>query len=352
VPFYPVEISLTPCGYTNSLPGNDPDLYTTFSSLKVVLNKDLPAGERFSNTITLIANIIKYHNLTKSRDYHPFSINPTVTTHFFATDIFTLGLDLIGNMEYLPGINIDRNTFNYRNYRFRIRPFHYVIMHPNVILQQLFTYGRSYNSDKSGRLNSQDKIEMVSNDYSVLRYELKAIYLSKFHTRFFLIPYYFQNQYYDIAIDAQKKIDLNLPKLNEEGFGCTVGMRYMTFSWGYAEGSFEYERNFDLTYGGNSYTKLKFNTRWENQYFTERFGYLGMLDLINHISEGNPVNFKESADGVQEVGQLEFRVDIMPIFNINRNVSIRPEFDMVYRNFTDRPDTIKNRYWLHLHVLF
>ncbi len=352
VPFYPVEIFFCPAGYTNNLPGNKPELYSSFSSLKVVLNKDLPSSERFSNTVSLITNIIKYHNTTKSRDYHPFSLNPVLTSHFFATDIFTMGLDLAGNVEFLPGLDLDRNTFNYQNYRFRVRPFHYVILHPNLIFQQAFTYGISHNTDKTARLNVNDKLEMVSNDYSILKYEFKTIYLSKFHTRFFFIPYYFRTQYSDVSINAIKKIDNTVPKLNEEGFGLTVGMRYMTFTWGFAEGSFEFERNFDMINDGNSYTKLKFNAKWENQYFTERFGYLLMFDLIRHVSEGDITDFKALSDTYQELGQLELRADVMPIFNLNRNVSLRPEFDCVYRNFTDKPNTIKYRYWLHLHVLF
>lgn len=378
VPFYPIEIFFCPLGYTNNLPGCDPKLYTTLSSLKIVLNKDLPSTEKFSNTVSLVSNIIKYHYHTKSRNYHPFSLNPTITSHFFASDIFTLGLDLVGNLEFIPGSKIDPKTvenlntslvnnpelsseflqsryfetFNYQNYRFRIRPFHYVILTPNVILQQIFTYGKSYNTEKTAKLNSVMKFDMISNDYQILRYDVKAIYLTKFHTRIFLVPYYFKTQFNEIAINEKKQIDKTLPKLKEEGFGCAFGMRYMTFTWGFAEGSFEYERNFDLTYGGNSYTKLKFNAKWENQYFTERFGYLLMFDFIRHISEGAISDFTVNTELDTELGQYEIRTDIMPIFNINRNVSIRPEFDFIYRNFSDKPNSTKYRYWLHLHVLF
>ncbi len=351
VPFYPVEVFICPVGYTNNIPGSSPNLYTTFSSLKVVLNKDLPTLNKFTNTVSVITNLIKYHSITKSRDYFPFSFNPVLTTHFFATDILTIGIDLVNNIEFLPGINLDGKTSRYYNYRFRIRPFNYLILTPNIIMQQLFTYGRSFNSDKTARLNRMDKWEMVSNDYSILKYELKFIYLTKFHTRIFAIPYYFNTKYYDVAINKQKKIDKNLSKLLEEGFGCTFGLRYMTFTWGYAEGSFEFEKNFDKTYGGNSYTKLKFNAKWENQYFTERFGYLLMFDFIRHVSDGELKDFKSSSDTNQEIGQVELRGDIMPIFNLNRNVSIRPEFDIVYRYYTDKPNSIKYRYWLHLHVL-
>lgn len=378
VPYYPVEIFFCPAGYTNNLPGCDPNLYTTFSSLKVVLNKDLPSPERFSNTIALIANIIKYHNMTKSKSYHPLSLNPVLTTHFFATETFTLGIDIVGNMEFLPGMEIDPevannveynlqqnpelasefqinnyiNTFNYQNYRFRIRPFHYVILTPNFIMQNIFTYGRSYNSDKVARINSQNKFEQVSNDYWIIRYELNTIYFTKFHTRIFLIPYYYKTQYYDIAINENRQLDKTLPKLREDGFGCTIGIRYMTFRWGFAEGAFEYERNIDMTNGGNSYTKLKFNAKWENQYFTERFGYLVIFDLIKYISEGDVFDFKGNTNLDPKFGQLEIRADVMPIFNINRNVSIRPELDIVYREYTDGQNTMKYRYWLHLHILF
>lgn len=378
VPYYPVEIFFCPAGYTNNIPGCDPDLYTTFSSLKVVLNKDLPSPEKFSNTIALVANIIKYHNMTESKNYHPLSLNPVLTTHFFATETFTLGLDIIGNMEFFPGTEIDPEivnsveynvqqnpelasefkindhitTFNYQNYRFRIRPFHYVILTPNIIMQNAFTVGRSYNSDKVARMNSSNKYERVSNDYWILRYELSTIYLTKFHTRIFLVPYYYKTQYYDMAINEKRQLDKNLPKLREDGFGCTIGLRYMAFQWGFVEGAFEYERNIDMTNGGNSYTKLKFNAKWENQYFTERFGYLLIFDYIKYLSEGDIIDFKDNTDPELKFGQREIRADVMPIVNLNRNISVRPEFDIVYREYTDGQNTMKYRYWLHLHIIF
>lgn len=363
VPFYPVEIFFCPAGRTNMIPGNDITLYSTFSSLKVILNKDLPAMPKFSNTIALVANLIKYHDLNFARDYHPFSLAPTLTTHFFATDIFTLGLDLLGNYEYLPGFkkkpvpppNADTagtEVFNYMNTRFRIRPFHYAIISPNIILQQVFTYGRSYNNEKVLKNGKKGPV-YVKNDYSIIRYDLKAIYLTKFNTRMFLIPYYFKTQYFDIAVDENGVIDTTLAKLRETGFGFTFGMRYMTFTWGYAEGAFEIERNFDLAYGGNDYLKLKVNAKWENQYFTERFGYLLMFDFIRHIAQNPISDFKTNTDKLDNnLGQYEIRGDIMPIFNLNRNISIRPEFDLVYRNYRgDRKNSIKYRYWLHLHIL-
>jgi len=352
VPFYPIEIFFCPVGYSNGLPGCKPDLYSTFSSLKVVLNKDLPSLDKIGNTISFVANIIEYHDITKSRNYHPFSLAPTLTTHFFATDIFTLGIDLIGNMEFLPGLDLNSNMFNYQNYRVRIRPFHYLILTPDLILQQLFTYGRSINSDKIARMNSQNRLELISNDYSLWKYELKLIYFTKFHTRIFFIPYAFQTQYDDVAVNEIMKIDKTIPKLNEEGFGLTLGMRYSTFTWGYAEGSFEYEKSIDRTYGGNSYDKFKFDAKWENQYFTERFGYLMMFQLAKHNSNSDLTDYKSFIDTYQELGQVEIRADVMPIFNINRNVSLRPEFDLVRRIYTDKPNTTSYRYWLHLHVLF
>ncbi len=351
VPFYPIELFFCPVGYTNNIPGNPIGNYNTFSSFKMVLNKDLPAPERFSNTISIVSNIIKYHDVTKAVDYHPFALSPILTTHFFATDIFTLGMDVVGDVEFLPGTNSGGSTFSYQNYRFRLRPFHYLIVTPSLIAQQVFTYGRSFNSDESARLNSDDQLELISNDYTIMKYQLKSIYFTKFHTRIFLIPYFFITQYHDIAINKQKKIDRSLQKLREEGYGLTFGMRYMTFTWGFAEGSFEVERNVDKATGGNTYTKIKLNAKWENQYFTERFGYLFSFDFIRHISDDNLLDLKNQFDGDPQLGRIELRGDIMPIFNVNRNVSIRPEFDIIYRDFTDRPSVTKYRYWLHLHVL-
>lgn len=352
VPYYPIEIFFNPCGYTNSIPGCKPDLYTTFSSLKVVMTKDLPSLPRLANTINFIGNVELYHNITKSRDYTPFSLNPALRTHFFANDIFTPCLEINGNIEFLPGQDLNSNVFQYTNYRLRIRPFHYLIATPNLILQQIFTYGISYNTEKTALLNKNGAPQKVSRDYNLLKYEASAIYLSPFHTRIFLAPYLYQNQYDDIALATDGKIDMNRPKLREVGFGCAFGMRYKTFTWGYTEGVVEVERNVDVSDSANTYSKIKFSTKWENQYFTEKFGYLLGFDIMKHYFEQRIYNFITGTIDDLELGRLEIRVDVMPIININRNVSFRPEFDLFYRDVPGKNDTKKFRYWLHLHIMF
>ena len=166
VPYYPVEVFFNPCGYTNSLPGCKPELYTTFSSLKVVLTKDLPSTQRLANTINFIGNVELYHNITRSRDYTPFSLNPALRMHFFANDIFTPCLEINGNMEFLPGLDLNSNIFRYTNYRLRIRPFFYLIVMQNMILQQIFTYGISNNTAKTAMNNTKDDLEKISRDFN------------------------------------------------------------------------------------------------------------------------------------------------------------------------------------------
>lgn len=352
VPFYPIEIFFNPCGYTNQLPGCKPDLYTTFSSLKVVLNKDIPSPERFANTLSFVGNLELYHDFTKARDYTPLSLNPVLKIHFFANDIFTPGLELNGNLESLPGTDLNGNVFRYSNFRIRIRPFHYLIVTPNIIFEELITYGRSYNTEKTVMRNVEEKPVQVSWDYYILRYDATVIYLSKFHTRFFLAPFCYYNQFLDIAISESGKINSNGQKLRESGYGCALGLRYSTFTWGFTEAVFEYENNRDLTSGSNSYQKFKINTKWENQYFTERFGYAISFDYIKHDFERVVLDYKQSSDMESELGRQEIRFDVMPIFNLNRNVSLRPEFDFFYKDMPGSTDIKKFRYWLHLHVLF
>ncbi len=378
VPFYPVEFFFNPCGFTNSLPGNKPELYSSFSSVKVVLDKDLPSTEKLSNTISFVGNLELFHSISRSRDYTPMLLNPVIRTQIFAGDVFTPGLELNGNLEFLPGVDDSGNIYNVKNYRFRIRPFSYFIVTPNLIFKQIATFGISKNSGSTRKAfgsnvvytdtidtiigtdtitgkkatNSTD-YQMISEDYNIIRYDATFIYLTGFNTRIFLVPYCFNNRFYDLpARSADGSPDINNPKLRERGFGFALGFRYSTFSWGYIEAAFEYERNRDLIYDANSYTKLKIGTKWENQYFTERFGYFLMFDWIRHISKNFATGFPEGSDFTGVLGQLEIRGDIMAILNINRNVSVRPEFDLIYKKMSEDRIFKKFRYWMHLHVLF
>lgn len=348
--YYPFVVFFNPCGYTNSLPGCNPDLYTTFSSVKLALNKELLFKERLSNSLSFVGNLELYHNITKARDYNPISLNPALRTHFFANDIFTPGLELTANIEFFPGIDLNGNTINYTNYRFRVRPFHYLIMTPNIILEQIATFGISKNSDGT-RMQFGSNTELIFRDYYIIKYEAKAIYLTPFRTRVFFIPYCFFNQFEDMpARSADGSPDINNPKLRETGFGCAFGLRYSTNIWGYTEGAFEFEKNIDEIFDANSYYKLKFNFISENQFLIGPFGYFIMFEWIKHISESFSTGFIKESNLVGELGQQEIRVDIMPIFNLNRNVSIRPEFDFIYRKLSGNRIFKKFRYQMHLHV--
>lgn len=387
VPYYPIEIFFSPLGYTNQLPGCNPDLYTTQSSLKIVLNKDLPSTERVNNTITILGNLDFIHSLNNARDYFPFMINPALRTHFFANDIFTLGLDINGNVENSPGIKKNLRVFRSVNYRLRIRPFLYQIISPNLIFHQMLTYGVSKFDEKTGvegkittkvdtfKVNNANGMEtdsieivksasteifMVYRDYNVYKYEAKFIYFTPFHTRIFFVPFVFYNQYKDLpARDSSGVTDPTNIKLRETGGGFALGLRYSTFSWGFTEAAFEYERNVDLIHAANSYTKYKLSTKWENQYFTQRFGYMLMFNWIKHVSDNFATGFPEESNISGVLGQVEINLDVMPIINLNRNVSLRPDFYFIYKDLPSsgeetikgREDIKKFRYSLHLHIL-
>lgn len=359
VPFYPVEIFFNPVGYTNSTFMNKAEDYTTFSSLKVVLSKDLPAPPKMANTISLIGNLIQYHDITKARDYIPFSLNPVLRTHLFLNDLFTPSLELNGVIEYLPGTDsLARSGFKYTNYRLRVKPFFYLAMTPNIIHEQTATFGISKNSHKTLMMfkekeGNKQVPRLVSRDYTILKYEIKFIYLTPFHTRAFLVPYCYYNSFSDVrARSKEGEAFYDNPKLKETGGGAALGLRYMTFTWGYTEGVVEFEYNHDLVYDANSYYKIKFSMKSENQYLTERFGYILALDWIKHISKNFAQGFSDQSGILGELGQIEFRADAMLILNLNRNVSIRPEFDYVFKNFASgTPNMNKYRYWLHLHIL-
>lgn len=398
VPYYPIEIYFSPVGYTNHLPGCKKELHTTFSSLKIVLNKDLPSTENINNTLYFVGNLDLYHNTTNAGDYIPMLCNPAIRSHFFINDIFTLGLDLNGAVEYFPGNDLKGNVFRVTNYRLRTRPFTYLIITPNLIFHQMFNYGVSKFSQKTGiesdsykqydTLYTKDTVDifytdtdtiiidqeviknidsstvttysMISRDYYIFKYEAKFIYLTPFHTRLFLVPFAFYNHYLDLparSADGSPKSDN--PKLKENGYGCALGFRYYTFTWGFTEAAFEYERNNDLIYDANSYTKLKVSTKWENQYFTERFGFLLIFDWIKHISKNFATGFPDESNISGTLGQMEIDAALMLIFNINRNISLRPEYYFLYKdlpasgNETEKgsEDIMKSRYSLHLHIL-
>ncbi len=365
VPYYPIEIFFNPCGYTNHIPGEtNTEKYTTFSSAKIVLFKDLPSTDRFSNIVSCIGTFEQYHDFTKARDYNPFFANPYIRSHLFVNDIFTFGIEINGNIESMVGNRVYDNVqnavkvnevFQYINSRIRIRPFHYLILTPDLILQEIVTIGFSRNSRKTLIESSPDIY--AYRDYNILKYEAKLVYLTKFHTRIFLSPFLFSNRYQDISVkNMNNKVDPKLPKLQEDGFGCALGFRYNTYKWGYTEGLVEVEKIEDIITAKNSYIMIKANAKWENQYFTERFGFMAIFEWKRYIFE-NPVQDFKNESNLDKSGTLaryEILADFMPIFNINRNVSIRPEYDKVYRKLPGKSQKTynKNRFWVHIHILF
>lgn len=367
--FYPIEIFINPIGYQNQIPGAPIEDYTTFSALRVSLNKDLPSNKKVSNKIIFNGSGEWYHQAGKERDYFPFYLNTSIRSHLFLSDIITAGVDLNGNLESVFGIDkpligkyddpldslltlfqSDSTTIlpikMIYNRRGRLIPFFYIALTPDLLMYNGFTFGRSVYSEKYYRT-----IGMTKNDYDILKAETKLIYFSPIHIRFFIAPYVYKNRYhYTTARDASGYENPNNPLLREEGYGSSFGARYSTFRWGYIEFQVELEKNIDKIFGSNDYKKILLNLKLENQYFTDRFGYIISTDFTRHYFS----NFVTSTDVNDEDGKLSdkvYRLDIMPIFNLSKNVSIRPQYDLTFKD-NDGTTRTKNRFWLHLHLLW
>lgn len=378
VPFYPLEIYFNPFGYTNSIPGTAATEYTSFSSVKLLLDKDLPSFQKMVNTISFFGTVERYHSITKARDYFPLSLNPKLKTFLFIHSLVTPGLELNGNYEFLPALDGNGDIFNHKNYRLRIRPFLYLFVTPNLFINNIVTIGFSRYSDKSGiatgyknvpalnadgslQLDShgnpvqtlQQKFTPIKKDYSIYKYEGEAIYITPFHVRFFVVPYVYFNLYDELpARSSDGAFNGDNPPLRERGIGSAFGLRYRTFRWGYAEGAIELERNIDEIFDYNSYVKLQGNVKWENQYFTDWFGFMLMADITRHFSTHTIQVFPEESETYGELGALEIRGDVMFIFNLNRNISIRPEYDLIYKELSNYQTFKKSRFWMHLHIFY
>ncbi|KMQ52747.1 hypothetical protein CHISP_0516 [Chitinispirillum alkaliphilum] len=378
VTFYPIEIYFNPVGYTNLIPGEQPDDYSTFSSVRLILDKDLPSFGNFANTISLFGSVERYHSITAANDFYPLSLNPVLKSFWFAHPLVTPGVEINTNYDFLPYFNSNGNIERASNFRVRARPFMYVFLTPNLFFNSKFTYGRSiyskpnamnvgfsevpmtnpdgstvYDDFGSPKMTLYPEIEMIRNDYSIYRYDLETVYLLPFFTQLFISPYVFYNTYDELpARSADGSFKTDNPPLRERGFGAAVGMRTHSFRWGYGDGVFEYEKNFDDVFGHNSYHKLRFSTRWENQYFTERFGYRLLFDYTRHLSSHEVIGFSPETNEPETLGATEIRGDMTMIFNLNRNVSIRPQYDFIYREFPQDRTMSKSRYWLNLHVIY
>jgi hypothetical protein len=286
-------------------------------------------------------------DITLARDYHPMSLNPVLRNYYFLNDIFTLGLEINGNLESIPSYDEQGNVNAIWNRRLRITPFHFAIAHPNFILQESFTLGFSRNSGKSFFEG-----HMLRNDYDIFRYELKAMYLTKYHFSLFVMPYLYSNRYLELpARSSDGIIKLENPKLNEKGLGAALGLKYHTFKLGIWELVSEYLKNRDKVFGANSYHMWKSRISCENPYFTGFFGYYFRLEGAYYVSGRMVTHFDEVIKERGELAQAEYFGDIMLIFYINKNVSIRPEYDVIFRKYRERGNLSKFRFWFNLHIV-
>jgi len=350
IPYFPIEISFNPFGITNEIPG-DPGAYSSFSSLKTVLFKEIASTDKFSNSLGFDGVLDFYHDITKARDYTPIYTNATSRSMFFINDIFTLGIELIGNVVTQPGIS-KGTLFNLVNYRSRIRPFHYVVVTPNLLIQEAATIGFSRHSDSTEVEVATGTRTPLLKDYNLFKFEINAIYFTPFKTRFFLAPYAFYNQYMELpARSGDGTPNENNPKLREQGIGCALGARYSTQALGFSEIAFEFERNTDMIFDANSYTKLKVHVRSENQFVNDRIGYSIMAIYTAHISKNFSTGFGDDTNLTGELGQKELIIDIIPIYNFSKFLSLRPEYEFVYRDISG-PNYRRSLFRIQMHIRY
>ena len=349
VPFYPIEIYFTPVGLTSSAPTMTTARYIPFSYAKCFLTRDLFNTPLWSQTIDINANFGMYQTITDSRDYFPFFTKASLQTNFFINEIFTMGIEEICSVENLPGISKYMYLFSYKNVLLNTRPFLYLMVTPNIILQHRGTFIVSKNYQYRSVALKQP------NDYMLNKIEVIAIYLTTFNTRIFVSPYLFTNRYLFLSAPNQNgsKSELN-PMLQEQGFGICSGIKYEKVEWGFLECSVEYEKNQDIIFGGNTYQKYKIGAAWENQFYRERFGYFFAADFTyyrfyNPFSAIDPKKTNQSEPNF-DLNQLEYKFDTMLMYNINRNISLRPEYDFFIRKKKGDKQTLKNRFWFHLHI--
>ncbi len=387
--FYPTEIFFTPVGIQNRIPADTSDSYSTFSALRISLNKDLPSSSFISNKFIFSGSVEKYHQVGLQRDYMPLYLNPVVRSHFFLSDIITLGVDFNGNFESIYGSDAPSKAIPYKdtlddtfigkeyllhkgeetapnnplkmlyNRRGRLIPFCYIALTPDLLMYSAFTFGRSNYSQEVLTATGLSK-----KDYLILKAESKFIYFTPFHIRLFFAPYTFKNNYLETPARSKDGFpNKNNPLLREEGFGASIGARYSTFRWGYVELQSEVERNEDKVFGANSYTKLLFNLKLENQYFTERFGYIIGTEWAKHYFNVYKIDNTPIQSEDEDLSNIVYKLDIMPIINMSRNLSIRPQYDMTYKyditykyekdnKILDESKQTKHRFWLHIHLLW
>ncbi len=229
VPNFPPEVTLGFFGYTNCIPGCDPNNFSMFSFSKISIQQDLPSTERLANVFNFLGTYERYLDAMLSRDYHPLYLNPILRSYFFANDIFTLGMEINGIVQSVPGTNEKGKISAIYNKKVRFIPYHYLVVHPKLIVQERLGYGVSRNSGKSSYQGN-----MLSSDYDIMRYEMRLIYLAPYNIKVFMSPFGFSNKYYEIpAASRDGSFNKNNPTLREKGGGLAAGLRYSSFRWGY-----------------------------------------------------------------------------------------------------------------------
>ncbi len=107
----------------------------------------------------------------------------------------------------------------------------------------------------------------------------------------------------------------------------------------------------DKIFGANTYSKWKTSFRWENQYFTTLFGYNLKVDYTKYNYRQISFGIDQITQELKELAQSEYMADIMLILNWNRNISLRPEYDIIYQELSNKKIFNKSRYWLNLHII-
>lgn len=347
VPYYPPEVWFGVIGYTNNLPGESPDTYTPFSSVRFSYHRQFLSYGKFTNTLLTYGSYERYLNATRSRNYHPLSLNPILTTYYAANDILTLGVELDGQLRSIPGAHDDGEVFAVYDRHIRATPFHCLVAHPNVIVGERLTYVRCSVTDRTWYYVGE-----FLTDFDMLRYEAPVTVLTPLHLRLLLRPYLYDIRYREIpARGPDGDIAEGNPLLHENGIGMALGLKYYHYRLGTPELAVELERNNDRVYGCNDYTKFRVRAAWENQYFTSLFGYKLAYQYTRIDAATSVVGFDDTDNSLGELWQNEHLLDLILILNINRNVSVRPEYDMRYQLLPKRDPHVKHRFWLNIHII-
>jgi hypothetical protein len=293
----------------------------------------------------------RYLSDVNADTYHPFTVQPKLNTYFFVNDIFTAGLDARAKIFSIPGMDGTNAVYSITRTNVRGGPFHYLFITPTLILREQLSAGVSKNTARTLFQSG-----MYYNDYTMLRYDAKLICLTPFHIRLLCNGYLFSTAFSDLpAATAEGVFDEHNPRLHERGFGIALGAKYYHYRWGQPEISVEYVRNRDHSFGAhyrgwNDYDKITARFAWENQYFIRWFGYLLQASLSQINAENEAMGMtKDNLFG--RLWRYEAAADMIAIFNINRNVSLRPEYDVLYQRRAQGEAVVQNRFWLNLNVI-